>query len=73
MACRRRGIQHRIARQGVESKMRPGRNQWVIERTLAWIARSRGLTIRDERAPAMHHVFLHLGRALICLNFLHGP
>ena len=69
-ACRRRGIKHRIARRGVESKEKLGRHRWVIERTFAWLARYRRLTIRYERLPAMHHAFLHLGCALICLNFL---
>ncbi|MGH7717263.1 MAG: transposase, partial [Gemmatimonadaceae bacterium] len=69
-ACRRRGIKHRIARKGVESTETLGRHRWVIERTLAWLARSRRLTIRYERLPAMHQAFLHLGCALICLNFL---
>lgn len=71
-ACRRRGIKHRIARRGIESKEKLGRHRWVIERTLAWLARYRRLTIRYERLPAMHHAFLHLGCALICLNFLNG-
>ncbi len=69
-ACRRRGIKHRIARRGIESKEKLGRHRWVIERTLAWLARYRRLTIRYERLPAMHQAFLHLGCALICLNFL---
>jgi IS5 family transposase len=34
-ACRRRGIQPRIARRGVESRERLGRHRWVVERTLA--------------------------------------
>jgi transposase len=69
-ACRRRGIQHRIARRGIESTERLGRYRWVIERTLAWLARFRRLTIRYERLPAMHRAFLHLGCALVCLKFL---
>ena len=71
-ACRRRHIKHRIARKGIESKEKLGRHRWVIERTFAWLARYRRLTIRYERLPAMHHAFLHLGCALICLNFLQG-
>ena len=69
-ACRQRGIKHRIARKGIESKDRLGRHRWVIERTHAWLARNRRLMIRYERLPAMHQAFLHLGCALICLNFL---
>ena len=63
-------IKHRIARRGIESKEKLGRHRWVIERTLAWLARYRRLTIRYERLPAMHQAFLHIGCALICLNFL---
>jgi transposase len=69
-ACRRRGIQHRIARRGIESSEKLGRHRWVIERTLAWLARYRRLTIRYERLVAVHRAFLHLGCALICLDFL---
>jgi len=44
-ACRRRKITPRIARKGMESKEKLGRHRWVIERTLAWLARYRRLTI----------------------------
>ena len=70
---RRRGIQARIARKGVESKTRLGRHRWVVERTLAWLHRYRRLTIRYERDDRLHQAFLDLGCALICLNFLRGP
>ena len=69
-ACRQRGIKHRIARKGIESKEKLGRHRWVVERTLAWTARYRRLTIRYERKLAMHRAFLHLGCALICFNYL---
>lgn len=69
-ACVARGIKHRIARRGIESKTRLGRHRWVVERTFAWIARYRRLTIRYERLVAMHRAFLHLGCALICWNYL---
>ena len=69
-ACRQRGITPRIARKGIESKEKLGRHRWVIERTFAWLVRYRRLTIRYERLAAMHHAFLHLGCALVCLNFL---
>lgn len=69
-ACRRRGIRHRIARRGIESSEKLGRHRWVVERTLAWLARYRRLTIRYERLVAVHRAFLHLGCALICLDFL---
>ena len=69
-ACVARGIKHRIARKGVESKEKLGRHRWVVERTMAWLARYRRLTIRYERLVAMHRAFLHLGCALICFNYL---
>lgn len=71
-ACRQRNVQHRIARKGKESKDRLGRHRWVVERTMAWLARYRRLTIRYERLVAQHRALLHLGCALICLNFLQG-
>jgi transposase len=46
---RQRGIQARIARKGIESKTKLGHYRWVAERTLAWLARFRRLTIRYER------------------------
>lgn len=69
-ACRRRKIKHRIARKGIESKEKLGKHRWVVERTIAWLARYRRLTIRYERLAAMHRAFLHLGCALICFNYL---
>jgi transposase len=69
-ACRRRHIKHRIARKGIESKEKLGRHRWVVERTMAWLAQYRRLTIRYERLVAMHRAFLHLGCALICWNHL---
>ena len=35
---KRRGIQDRIARKGIESNDRLGRHRWVVERTHAWLA-----------------------------------
>jgi transposase len=69
-ACVERGIKHRIARKGIESTTRLGRHRWIVERTLAWLARYRRLTIRYERRVAMHRAFLHLACALICFNYL---
>jgi IS5 family transposase len=40
-ALRRRAIQPRIARRGIDSSERLGRYRWVVERTLAWFARYR--------------------------------
>ena len=70
-ACVARGVRHRIARKGVESKTRLGRHRWVVERTMAWLARYRRLAVRHERLVAVHRAFLHLACALICLKQLH--
>jgi transposase len=40
---RKRGIKTRIARRGIESSEKLGRNQWMVERTLAWLSRCRRL------------------------------
>ncbi len=69
-ALHRRHIKVRIARKGVEASDRLGRHRWVIERTLAWLSRSRRLTIRYERRADIHQAFLTLGWALICVNHL---
>ena len=66
--CRARGIVPRIARRGVESSARLGRHRWVVERTLAWLARFRRLTIRYERRADLHLAFTTLACALVCLN-----
>ncbi len=66
--CRRRGIRPRIARRGIESGARLGRHRWVVERTLAWLARFRRLTVRYERREDIHLAFTTLGCALVCLN-----
>ena len=67
-ACAERGIQHRIARKGIESKRRLGRHRWKVERTFAWLARYRRLTIRYERLVPMHEALVHLACALVCWN-----
>lgn len=68
---RDRHIKVRIARRGVDSSTKLGRHRWVVERTLAWLARYRRLTIRYERRATLHQAFLSLACALICLRFLH--
>jgi transposase len=70
VALRRRGIKCRIARKGIERNDRLGRHCWVVERSLAWLAKYRRLTIRYERRADIHQGFLSLGCALICCNFL---
>jgi transposase len=47
-ACRARGVTPRIARRGVDRSDRRGRRRWVVERTLAWLARFRRLAVRYE-------------------------
>jgi transposase len=69
----RRRIMVRIARKGIDSRRGLGRHRWVVERTLAWLARYRRLTIRYERRADLHQAFLTLGCALICFNHLPPP
>lgn len=49
----------------VEPSDRLGRHRWVVERTTAWLARYRRLTIRYERLVAVHRGLLSLACALI--------
>jgi|SRR5215469_17751378 len=42
--------------------------RWVVERTLAWLHRFRRLAVRYERHDRVHHAFLTLWCALICLE-----
>ena len=67
-ALRKRGITPRIARPGIDSPKRLGRHRWVVERTLAWMARFRRLAVRYERREDIHLAFATLAAALICLN-----
>jgi transposase len=67
---RRRGIKTRIARQGRENSERLGRHRWVVERTFAWLARYRRLTVRYERRADIRQAFLYLGCLLICFRYL---
>jgi transposase len=71
-ACRQRGIAPRIARRGIESSQRLGRHRWVVERTLAWFARMRRLSIRYERRLDIHYAFTSLACSLICFNAIQG-
>ena len=57
-----RGVRH--------TDERLGRYRWVVERTLAWLARYRRFSVRYERLSDIHEAFLHLGCSLICLNYL---
>jgi transposase len=69
-ALRKRGITPRAARRGIGSSEGLGRHRWVVERTLAWLARYRRLSVRYERRDDIHEAFLQLGCSLICLNYL---
>ncbi len=69
-ACRARHIQPRIARKGIESSERLGRHRWVVERTLAWLARYRRLVVRYDRRADIHQALLSLGCSLICWQAL---
>ena len=66
----RRGIKSRIARRGKDTSERLGRHRWVVERTLEWLARCRRLSVRYERRADIHEALLHLGCALICLQYV---
>jgi len=68
--CRQRSIQPRIGRRGIESSERLGRHRWVVERTLAWLARMRRLRIRYEQRLDIHYVLTCLACSLICFNAL---
>lgn len=69
-ACRVRGVKHRIARRGIDSKDRLGRHRWVVERDFAWINQMRRLVIRYDRWASQYRGFLDLGCALICWRYL---
>jgi transposase len=69
-SVRHRKIIPRIARRGLDSSERLGRYRWVVERTLAWIARCRRLVVRYERRADIHLAFLVLACALICFRFV---
>ena len=52
----------------MDSTRRPGRHRWVVERTHAWTARPRRLTVRYEECGGIHLPLTPLGCALVCLN-----
>lgn len=66
--CRERGIEPRLARRGVDRSERLGRRRWVVERTLAWLARFRRLTVRHERRADIHLALPTLACAIVCLQ-----
>jgi transposase len=54
----------------VESGERLGRHRWVVERTLAWFARFRRLTVRYERRLDVLLGLHLLAAGLVCLCFV---
>jgi len=56
------------ASRGVEPSERLGRHRWVVERTLPWLNRYRGVKVRYERRADVHQGVLELRCALICWN-----
>jgi IS5 family transposase len=69
-ALRRRGITPRIARRGVESSQRLGRQRYVVERSLAWLVGYRRPQVRYERRADILVGFVQLACALMCLKAL---
>jgi transposase len=69
-ALRRRSIQPRLARRGVDSSERLGRHRWVIERISAWFSRFRRHTLRYTRRAPIYEAFQHLAATLIRWRFV---
>ena len=67
---RQRGIASRIARRGIESSERLGKNRWVVERTHGWFAGFGKLRIRFERRLDIHEALLRFAAAIICARFV---
>jgi transposase len=59
-----------LTRRGIESSERLGRHRWVVERTLAWFARFRRLTVRYERRLDILLAFHLLAAGLVCPRFV---
>jgi transposase len=67
---RRRGIRPRIARRGVESSARLGRQRWKVERALSWLSCFRRLQVRWDRDAGRWFAFVLVACALTCCNRL---
>jgi transposase len=65
---RRRGITARIARRGIESSQRLGRQRWRVERALSWLSCYRRLQVRWDRGSQRWFAFVLLAWALVCFN-----
>ena len=70
LALRARSIQAKIPRPGAKHGSGPGRERWVVERTLSWLHQYRRLRIRYERREDIHEAFLAIGCGLICFKAL---
>lgn len=69
---RKRGIEPRLARRGVESSEKLGRFRWVVERTLSWQQGARRLRLRDERRDDIYEAFVTIENAMLCWGRLNG-
>jgi transposase len=65
---RRRGIRPRIARRGVESSTRLGRQRWKVERSLSWLSCWRRLGMRWDRDSERWFAFVLVACAVVCFN-----
>ena len=65
---RRRGIRPRIARRGVESSTRLGRQRWKVERSLSWLSCWRRLGVRWDRDSERWFAFVLVACAVVCFN-----
>ena len=63
---RKRRIVPRIARRGIESGEKLGRDRWVAERTFSWQQGARRLRVRDERRDDIYEAFVKIENALVC-------
>jgi transposase len=70
---RRRWINARIARRGIESSKRLGRYRWRVERALSWLSCFRRLQVRWDRDSGRFFAFVLLACALVCGNRLWSP
>ncbi len=67
---RRRGITDRIARIGVDSSERLGRQRWVVERMISWLLAFRRLAIRYDRTAATVTGVATLAVTVVCARRL---
>jgi transposase len=67
---RQRGITARIARRGVESPARLGRQRWKVERALSWLSCFRRLQVRWDHDAGRWFAFVLVACALTCYNRL---